>query len=198
MNNLFRDMAADLPDEIYETLLTTSHVRIERIVSQGHASPPDFWYDQEQNEWVLLVQGSARLRFEDTLVEMQPGDFVNIPAHQRHRSNRPIQLNRQFGWRYTMQTNNLSPGRNPMPSEIPFRIALFLVMSVAMTIGVYHRWKAASSGERISHKEEGYLFAIVLRSAGLFLWLSTFAYLLYPTVFQWASIPLPPRFAGAE
>jgi cupin 2 domain-containing protein len=85
VNNLFSEIAANLPEEICQTLLSTSHVRIERAVSQGHASPPDFWYDQEQNEWVLLIQGSAQLRFEDAVVEMQPGDFINIPAHQRHR-----------------------------------------------------------------------------------------------------------------
>lgn len=78
-----------------------------------------------------------------------------------------------------------------MPSETPFRIALVVIMVVTMTITVYHRWQATSSGERISHKEEGYLFAIVLRLAGACLWISTFAYLLFPASIQWAAIPLP-------
>jgi protein-S-isoprenylcysteine O-methyltransferase Ste14 len=86
-----------------------------------------------------------------------------------------------------------------MPSEIPFRIAVFVILAVTMTIGVYHRLQAASSGERISHKEEGYLFALILRLAGLSLWLLVLAYLLYPAAMQWASIPLPVwlRWFGA-
>ena len=79
-----------------------------------------------------------------------------------------------------------------MPSENPFRIALIVVVFLTMTVTVYHRVQAASSGEKISHKVEGYLFATVLRLAGLCLWISTFGYLLTPASFQWASIPLHP------
>jgi cupin 2 domain-containing protein len=74
-----------LPDELITALLEMANVRIERIVSQGHASPADFWYDQGQSEWVVLLKGAARLRFEDAAVDMRPGDFLNIPAHKRHR-----------------------------------------------------------------------------------------------------------------
>jgi cupin 2 domain-containing protein len=68
-------------------ILANPHFRIERIVSLGRASPDGFWYDQEEHEWVLLVKGAARLRFEDNepTVEMKPGSFINIPAHKRHR-----------------------------------------------------------------------------------------------------------------
>jgi cupin 2 domain-containing protein len=85
--NLFSDLARGLPDEAVETLAEAAEVRIERIVSHGHASPPDFWYDQDQNEWVLVLKGAARLRFEGEAeaVEMKPGDFLDIPAHKRHR-----------------------------------------------------------------------------------------------------------------
>jgi cupin 2 domain-containing protein len=85
MNSLFADIPATLPEELVETLVEAANVRLERIVSHGHASPTDFWYDQGQHEWVLLVQGAARLRFQHEVVEMKPGDFVNIPAHKRHR-----------------------------------------------------------------------------------------------------------------
>jgi cupin 2 domain-containing protein len=74
-----------LPEELVQTLLSAASVRIERIVSHGHVSPEGFWYDQDQHEWVLVLRGAARLRFEDGVVEMQAGDFVNIPAHRRHR-----------------------------------------------------------------------------------------------------------------
>ena len=85
MTNLFADLPAALPEELVGTLASSVHVRIERIVSQGHASPAGFWYDQDENEFVVLLQGAARLRFEDGVVEMMPGSFVDIPAHRRHR-----------------------------------------------------------------------------------------------------------------
>lgn len=84
MTNLFADLPAALPEELVETLASSAHVRIERIVSQGHFSPPGFWYDQDTNEWVVLLRGAARLRFEDGVVEMVPGSYIDIPAHCRH------------------------------------------------------------------------------------------------------------------
>jgi cupin 2 domain-containing protein len=74
-----------LPDELFTTLLDAPGVRIERIVSHGHASPENFWYDQPRHEWVVVLKGAARLRFEDETIELQPGDFLNIPAHKKHR-----------------------------------------------------------------------------------------------------------------
>lgn len=85
--NLF----ADLPDastrEVVEAILTRPGIRIERIVSHGQASPVGFWYDQPESEFVLLVAGAARLRFEDEAAdrELKPGDCVDIPAGRRHR-----------------------------------------------------------------------------------------------------------------
>ena len=87
MANLFRQIPADLVEELVETLGNTAHVRIERIVSRGHASPPDVWYDQERHEFVVLVSGRARLAFADGSppVEMVPGDWIDLKAHTRHR-----------------------------------------------------------------------------------------------------------------
>jgi len=85
LSNLLTDLPAALPQELVQTILERPNLRIERIVSQGHASPEDFWYDQDENEFVVLLQGAARLRFEDELVEMKPGSFIDIPAHRRHR-----------------------------------------------------------------------------------------------------------------
>jgi cupin 2 domain-containing protein len=84
-SNLFADLPAGLPDEFFTTLLDAGSVRIERIVSHGHASPDGFWYDQDEHEWVVVLRGAARLRFEVGTAEMKPGDFVNIPAHRKHR-----------------------------------------------------------------------------------------------------------------
>ena len=84
--NLLSDLPEDIPEELFQTLVQNAHVRIERILSHGHTSPQDFWYDQAQNEWVLLLEGHARIRFEDDRVmELRRGDFVNIPAHVKHR-----------------------------------------------------------------------------------------------------------------
>jgi cupin 2 domain-containing protein len=85
MKNLFDEVPDTLPNELIEILLSASTVRIERIVSHGHSSPESFWYDQDQHEWVVVLKGAARLQFEDEVIEMQPGDFINIPAHKRHR-----------------------------------------------------------------------------------------------------------------
>ncbi len=85
--NLFGDLPQQLHAELVQTLLEAANVRIERIASQGHASPAGFWYDQDQHEWVVVLKGAARLRFEneEQHVEMRTGDFMNIPAHKRHR-----------------------------------------------------------------------------------------------------------------
>lgn len=85
LSNLFSDLPDDLPEELIEVLVESENVRIERIISTGHASPDGFWYDQDQHEWVVLVKGAARLRFEDSTVELKPGDHLNIPAHWKHR-----------------------------------------------------------------------------------------------------------------
>jgi protein-S-isoprenylcysteine O-methyltransferase Ste14 len=77
-----------------------------------------------------------------------------------------------------------------MSTEIPYRIALLLVMLLTASITIYYRRKAAS-GEMISYLEEGYLFAVILRLAGVCLWICTFAYLLAPKSIRWASMPLP-------
>jgi cupin 2 domain-containing protein len=85
ITNLFDDLPTSLPDELFTTLLEAANIRIERIVSQGHTSPEGFWYDQDQHEWVMVLKGAARLRFDDEVVEMKPGDVVLIPAHKKHR-----------------------------------------------------------------------------------------------------------------
>lgn len=87
MDNLFANLPIDLSTEVTESLLNSPVVRIERIVSQGQSSADGDWYDQEENEWVVVLQGKAQLRFEDDnqLLDLEPGDYLNIPAHRRHR-----------------------------------------------------------------------------------------------------------------
>jgi cupin 2 domain-containing protein len=87
MPNLLRDLPDARQGEIVEPLLAGPVVRIERIVSLGQASPPGFWYDQAEAEWVLLVAGAARLRFADEPEDrlLAPGDYLHIAAHRGHR-----------------------------------------------------------------------------------------------------------------
>lgn len=87
MPNLFTDLPVDLSKEIIEILAGGKNVRLERIVSHGQSSPEGFWYDQDQAEWVIVLQGEAKLLIEGNAepIPLQAGDHLTIPAHQRHR-----------------------------------------------------------------------------------------------------------------
>ena len=86
MDNFFSQIPEDLTHEAFLEILSADGVRIERIVSKGHTSPDSGWYDQEENEWVLVLEGSGTLEFEDgRQVVLEKGDYLNIPAHERHR-----------------------------------------------------------------------------------------------------------------
>ena len=86
MSNLFGNIPPHIDGEFFETLVSSQDVRVERIVSKGHASPARGWYDQEKNEFVVLLAGAARLEFDDGRVEqLAPGDWLDIAAHRRHR-----------------------------------------------------------------------------------------------------------------
>ena len=85
--NIFADLPQHLPEEIVSTLIRAADVRIERILLQRPCLGRHFWYNQPQHEWVIVLKGGARFRFEgeDRTVETRPGDFINIPAHKNHR-----------------------------------------------------------------------------------------------------------------
>ncbi len=85
--NLFADIPQDLPQEQIEELAASPNVRIERIVSRGHASPDGFWYDQDWHEWVTVLAGSAGVLFDGEAEPrtLRAGDHLVIPAHRRHR-----------------------------------------------------------------------------------------------------------------
>jgi len=89
VKNLFADIPGVMPEEVCNEIVRSKDIRIERIVSLGQASPPGFWYDQESDEWVLLVKGSAVLGFPDGReIVLTPGDHLLIPRHVRHRVER--------------------------------------------------------------------------------------------------------------
>lgn len=84
--NLFKSIPGDLDEEIFTVLMESASVKIERIVSTGQSSPPSGWYDQEENEWVVVLEGEAVLAFPETEdIHLKAGDYINIPAHQKHR-----------------------------------------------------------------------------------------------------------------
>ncbi len=86
MPNIFSEIPEELPEEFLQDIIRSDSFRLERIVSRGHATPSGQWYDQDWDEWVLLLTGSAGLRIEggETVV-LRPGDHVHLPARQRHR-----------------------------------------------------------------------------------------------------------------
>ncbi|MGA0558824.1 cupin domain-containing protein [Larkinella sp. VNQ87] len=84
--NLFAAIPQALPEELVEELITATALRVERIVSWGHASPDGFWYDQSEQEWVVVLKGAARLRVEGhEPIWLEPGSYLHLPAHQKHR-----------------------------------------------------------------------------------------------------------------
>ncbi|MDX2320351.1 MAG: cupin domain-containing protein [Moritella sp.] len=86
MHNIFDSIPVDLSSEVFEDLVSSDKVKIERIISKGHTSPDFCWYDQEQSEWVIVISGSAIIGFDDKPpVTLKAGDYLNIPAHQKHK-----------------------------------------------------------------------------------------------------------------
>jgi cupin 2 domain-containing protein len=88
LGNLFGHVSASAKarEELIECVLSAPSLRIERIVSWGNVSPEGFWYDQDTNEWVVLLSGAARLAIEGSeAIDMRTGDYINIPARKRHR-----------------------------------------------------------------------------------------------------------------
>jgi len=85
--NIFADIPEQLPEELFEYIIKKNNIIVERIVSNGHVTPTGQWYDQTEDEWVILLQGQATLLFEKNqrLVRLTPGDYLLIPAHTLHR-----------------------------------------------------------------------------------------------------------------
>lgn len=85
-HNIFSDIPHCLDKELFQCLLKHDTITIERIISKGHRSAESDWYDQEENEWVMVLKGKAVLSFEDqSSIQLNEGDFINIPSHKKHR-----------------------------------------------------------------------------------------------------------------
>lgn len=87
VSNLFHLISKNQSEETIELLLRSKNVRIERIVSSGQSSPEDYWYDQSESEWVVVLAGSGTLELKDPdeIVQLGVGEYIYIPAHRRHR-----------------------------------------------------------------------------------------------------------------
>ncbi len=86
LGNIFKSIPEDLTEEVFELLAESKDVRVERIISKGQSSPESDWYDQEQSEWIIVLKGEAIISFKyDEEIELQVGNYINIPAHTKHR-----------------------------------------------------------------------------------------------------------------
>ncbi len=92
MKNILDNIPTQISEEVFKNIFHTENIRMERIISKGQTTPEGEWYDQDKNEWVLIIKGKAKLllekqrgQTEDTIVVLNAGDYLNIPAHVRHR-----------------------------------------------------------------------------------------------------------------
>ena len=84
--DIFSNIPKDLTDEFFEDIVLANNVKIEKIVSQGHISPKSGWYNQDKNEWVILLKGEAILLFEDNKeIHLKSGEYINIPSYTKHK-----------------------------------------------------------------------------------------------------------------
>ena len=83
--NIFKDILVNKEQEEFIDLVKSKNIRIERIVSNGQTSEKDFWYEQDENEFVLLLEGDAIIEFEDKEIELKKGDYIDIKEKIKHR-----------------------------------------------------------------------------------------------------------------
>ena len=86
MTSIFSDIPSEIPNEIFEDIITTDKLRIKRIVSKGQTSPDTGWYDQSENEWLIILSGYGVIEYINGVkVRLKQGDYLNIKAHEQHR-----------------------------------------------------------------------------------------------------------------
>jgi len=88
IHNLLTDLPDKLPEEVFETLINSKNIKIERIISpKDHKTPDGKWFKQDLNEFVILLKGSAVLLFKENgdFINLKPGDYINIPRYKEHR-----------------------------------------------------------------------------------------------------------------
>ncbi|MFT7004119.1 MAG: cupin 2 domain-containing protein [Sulfurimonas sp.] len=85
-SNIFAQIPTQLKEELFEDIISSDTLKIQRIVSKGHVTPDAQWYDQSNDEWVIVLKGEAILSFVDKAdKKLKVGDYLNIPAHTKHK-----------------------------------------------------------------------------------------------------------------
>ena len=86
-SNIYTEIPEELPNELLEQIIHKGSFKLERIISKGHSTPDGQWYDQDNDEWVILLKGSAGMTVEGEAgpVVLRPGDYIHLPAHIKHR-----------------------------------------------------------------------------------------------------------------
>ena len=86
MANIFSNIPSELPNEIFENIIRTEKLRVERIVSKGQISPDTGWYNQRENEWLIVLSGYGVIEYiNGAKVTLKQGDYLNINSHNKHR-----------------------------------------------------------------------------------------------------------------
>ena len=86
LRNIFESIPDNLDEEVFQIIVQSKNVKIERIISKGHTSPESGWYDQERNEWVIVLKGEAIISFENGKeINLKVGSHINIQAHKKHK-----------------------------------------------------------------------------------------------------------------
>ncbi len=86
IENIFDSIPDNLDEEVFNLLLQNNQIKIERIISKGQSSPKSGWYNQDKNEWVIILKGEALISFEkDEGVSLKMGNYLHIPAHTKHK-----------------------------------------------------------------------------------------------------------------
>lgn len=85
--NIFSEIPTSIPKEVFNSIIDKDGIKIERIISKGHTTEKDKWYNQEKNEWLIMLKGKAELLFKNNnqIIKMKKGDYLNISAHTEHR-----------------------------------------------------------------------------------------------------------------
>jgi len=87
ISNIYSDIPKELPNELFEKIIQNGSFKLERIISKGHSTPKGKWYNQSEEEWVVVLKGSAGISIEGEAgtVVLKPGDYIHLPAHLKHR-----------------------------------------------------------------------------------------------------------------
>lgn len=86
LENIFDSIPDNLDEEVFDLLLQNNQIKIERIISKGQSSPKSGWYDQDKNEWVIVLKGEAIISFENGEdANLKAGSYLHIPAHIKHK-----------------------------------------------------------------------------------------------------------------